>query len=331
MQAAAYVFPGRLSSGVSALIFVAVTAFILTRNRFLLTLTAAALIVIVPLAAIYKPDVVFSRSFFGVNRVVTEGDFRKLAHGTTIHGAMRLANGAGEPAAGRPEPLTYYTFEGPMGEAIAAARATAGRPLEVGVIGLGTGSLACHARPGETWRFYEIDAEVVRIARDPALFRFLSACLPDAPVVLGDARLTVPRGGGAYDVLVVDAFSSDAIPMHLLNVDAVGDFEARLRDGGVAVFHISNRHLDLRQVLARVAAARGLVALVRSDPVPADAARTMRTGSVVVTMARPQSPAIAALEARGYARLDPDLSRRPWTDDFANIIEAMADKWRSGR
>ena len=286
---------------------------------------------VVPLGAIYKPGIVFERSFFGVNRVVVEGDFRKLAHGTTIHGAMRLADAAGASGDGRPEPLTYYTFEGPMGAAIAAARAVTGRPLDVGVVGLGTGSLACHAQPGDAWRFYEIDAEVVKIARDPSLFRFLSECLPDAPVVIGDARLTVARGGDAYDALVIDAFSSDAIPMHLLNVDALRDFEGRMRPGGIMVFHISNRHLDLRHMLARVAAERELAAFVRSDPVPADAARTMRTGSVVVAMVRPQSPAAAALEASGYTRIEADMSRRPWTDNYANIIEAMADKWRSGR
>jgi SAM-dependent methyltransferase len=329
MQAVAVFRPDILAPGVVPLIFFAFTALLITRSRTLLAAAVAALTIAVPIFAIYKPGAIFVRSFFGVHRVVSDGAFRTLVHGTTIHGAMRLTDAAGTPLTGRPEPLTYYTFGGPMGDAIAAVRAVAGRPLDAGVVGLGAGSLACHAQPGDTWRFYEIDSAVVKLARDPALFRFLSDCMPDAPVVLGDARLTVPRGNDVYDVLVIDAFSSDAIPMHLLNVNAVRDVERRLRPDGVLVFHISNRHLDLQHILARIAAERGLAALRRSDPPPKDSQETMRTGSIAMALVRPGSPAGAALEARGYVRVEPDMTRRPWTDDYANILEAIADKWRS--
>jgi len=329
IQAVAMLRPDLMNPKFSALAFVVTTALLITRNRTVLTAVAAAVVLVVPLIAIYQPGVVLARSFFGVNRVVSEGDFRMLVHGTTIHGAMRLKDEAGALLTGRPEPLTYYTFGGPMGDAIAAARVVAGRPIDGGLIGLGSGSLACHAKPGDTWRFYEIDAEVVRLARDPALFRFLSDCLPGAQVVVGDARLTVDRGGGAYDVLVVDAFSSDAIPLHLLNADALKVYETRLQPDSIIVFHISNRNLDLSKVLARIAAERGLTAWFRSDAAAADVARTMRTGSIVVALTRAGSPAAAALEARRFTRLEPDMTRRPWTDDYANILEAIADKWRA--
>jgi hypothetical protein len=329
MQAVAVFRPDLVSPGIVPLFFVTVTALLVTRSRTVLAAAVAALIVAVQLIAVYKPGSISVRSFFGVHRVVDEGAFRTLVHGTTIHGAMQLTDAAGNPVTGRPEPLTYYTFGGPMGDAIAATRAVTGRPLDAGVVGLGAGSLACHAKAGDTWRFYEIDAEVVKLARNPALFRFLPDCLPEAPVVLGDARLSVPRGNDVYDVLVIDAFSSDAIPMHLLNVDAVRSFEGRLRSDGVMVFHISNRHLDLQHVLARIASERGLAALRRSDPSPKDSAETLRTGSITVALIRPGSPAGAALESRGFSRVEPDMTRRPWTDDYANILEAIADKWRS--
>ena len=140
-----------------------------------------------------------------------DGTHRLLFHGTTIHGAERIRAEAGQLLPARPEPLTYYYFGGPISEAIAAARG-AQHHLEgqVAVVGLGTGSLACHRREGERWAFFEIDPEVIRIARDPRYFHFLSACAPDERIVLGDARLTLSASSERYD-LIVRCFSSDAI------------------------------------------------------------------------------------------------------------------------
>src|SRR5262249_28005702 len=156
-----------------------------------------------------------ARSFFGVHPVGgTPGrQFRLLFHGTTIHGAERIRTSDGMPVSGRPEPRTYYYVGGPLSDGIAAARATHRQPLRVAAVGLGTGSLACHRREAEAWTFFEIDPEVVRIARDTRLFHFLSACAPDTPIVLGDARLTLAAMHDTYDLIVLDAFSSDTVPV----------------------------------------------------------------------------------------------------------------------
>ena len=150
-------------------------------------------------------------------------------HGNTIHGAERVREADGTPVQGKPEPLTYYYFGGPISEVTEAARAAVGRLNNVAVVGLGAGSLACHARDGETWTFFEIDPEVVRLARDPDMFRFMSSCAPAAPVVLGDARLTLAASAQQFDLIVLDAFSSDAIPTHLLTREALRGYLARLR------------------------------------------------------------------------------------------------------
>src|SRR3954470_21339016 len=167
-----------------------------------------------------------ARSFFGVHKVaeVSEGKARILYHGTTIHGAQRLRNDDGTPVDGSPTPLPYYYPQGPLAEAIDAARAAQGVLGHVAVVGLGTGSLACHRKAGEHWTFFEIDPEVIRIARDPRLFTFLSSCAPDAPVVAGDARLTLEASSGRYDLIVLDAFSSDSIPAHLLTREALAGY-----------------------------------------------------------------------------------------------------------
>ncbi|MFO1091356.1 MAG: fused MFS/spermidine synthase [Hyphomicrobiales bacterium] len=330
MELAARVFPAHLPPVILPLAFLIVGSLLLAPGRFTATLAVAALTIAVPVAAASKPGLTLVRSFFGVNKVIEEQGFRKFVHGTTIHGAMRLTDASGEPLTGRPEPLTYYTNGGPLADAVDSARASAaGKTFSVGAVGLGTGSIACQARPGEHWTFFEIDAAVVRIARDPALFRFLSECLPHAPVVVGDARLTLAADKGTYDALVIDAFSSDAIPMHLLSSEAISVYASRLASGGVIAFHITNRFLDLSRVLARVAADHGLQAYLRRDPTPPDASETLRSGSKVLAIVRPDSPAAAALEGHGFHRLAPEMGRTPWTDDYANILEAIADGFRA--
>ena len=161
---------------------------------------------------------------------------RLLFHGTTIHGAERIRAEAGQLLPARPEPLTYYYFGGPISEAIEAARGAQHHVDQVAVVGLGTGSLACHRREGEHWTFFEIDPEVIRIARDPHDFHFLSACAPDERIVLGDARLTLSASSERYDLIVLDAFSSDAIPVHLLTREALGMYLERLTPHGVIAF-----------------------------------------------------------------------------------------------
>ena len=228
------------------------------------------------------------RSFFGVHQVVVSADrtHQILFHGTTIHGAMRVRDEAGNPITGRPEPLTYYYFGGPISDAIEAARGVRSTLGKVALIGLGTGSLACHSREGEQWAFFEIDPEVVRIASDPKFFRFLSACAPSAKIVQGDARLTLAAQPERYDLIVLDAFSSDAIPVHLLTREAFASYLAHLAPKGMIVAHVSNRHMELVSVVSAVGAAEGLVVFVKYDRASLDYMKTYRANAIVVALAR---------------------------------------------
>jgi hypothetical protein len=270
--------------------------------------------------------IVTARSFFGVHQVVetqtADGIYRVLYHGTTIHGAERIAQADGTPVTIRPEPLTYYYFGGPISEAIKAARSAQEGLNAVAVIGLGTGTLACHRNDGEKWTFFEIDPVVVRIARDPRLFRFLSDCGEPPPIVLGDARLTLTASNAQYDLIVLDAFSSDAIPVHLLTLEAMAGYLSRLSAHGALLFHISNRHLDLLPVVAAEAAAEGLVAIAKVDDRANDTAVDYRSNALVAVLARsvddlgdlPNRPGWVAIRTARAV---------PWTDDYSDVLGAL--------
>ena len=266
------------------------------------------------------------RSFFGTMRVTeTEnGQHRMMLHGTTFHGAQRIrtANGTAVTAA---DPATYYHPGSPMERGIGAARqAVAGRAatLNVGVVGLGAGSLACYAKPNETWRYYEIDPMVARIARDPKLFNFLSRCMPSNDIVLGDARLTLQKEPAAkYDYLVIDAFSSDAIPAHLLTREAMQSYFDKLAPGGLLAIHISNRFLELApSIAATVATLPGIKGTgVLSDPTGKfpDA-----TASHVIFLSR-DSTTIAGIARWPDAHPLEPAGAKPWTDDFSDVLSAL--------
>lgn len=280
--------------------------------------------------AIAKLDPLFApieqvRSFFGVHRVVEDrsGQFRILLHGTTAHGAERVRNADGTPVSGRPEPTTYYYFGGPISDAIAGARRAQGRLAHVAAVGLGTGSLACHRQDGEQWTFFELDPQVVRIARDPALFRFLSECGPDIRMVLGDARLTLTASAERYDLIVLDAFSSDAIPVHLITREAFAGYLSHLSAHGVIVLHISNRHMALRGPAAAVGNAEGLAVFAKAQFPPDMTDDDMRNPADVVVFARDVGD-LGDLPEQGWTRVEPG-ARAAWTDDYANILGAVLD------
>ncbi len=248
------------------------------------------------------------RTFFGVYRVRTEParNFVKLLHGTTIHGRQVMGDTS-------PEPQTYFHRQSPIGQVFTQLGAKA---TSVGVIGLGTGTLAAYAQPGAHWTFYEIDAAVERIARDARYFHYLEHCGEKCSVVLGDARLTLAASHASHDILVLDAFSSDAIPIHLLTTEALHTYETRLSADGVLAFHISNRHIKLAPVIARLARERGLTALTRLDKT-VDAKNGFEASEWVVMARRPERLQQLAADSR-WASLRAD-ARPAWTDDFSNI------------
>jgi hypothetical protein len=270
------------------------------------------------------------RSFFGVHKIVEseDGQYRILLHGTTEHGAQRLRDDDGKAITGRPEPLTYYHADSPLARGIEAMRERKNGPLRVGAVGLGTGSLACYVEPGDTWQFYEIDPAVVRISRDEVRFTYLSRCAPNVPIVLGDARLTLADvADGSYDVLVIDAFSSDAIPVHLLTREAMAIYLQKLAPGGMVMVHVSNRHMELASVVVGIAAANGLVArAIDSDEGEND--EEHRFSSQVVAVARNDADFGTLAQAEDWQQQQADPDQWVWTDDYSNIVGAMIRKLR---
>jgi spermidine synthase len=194
-----------------------------------------------------------------------------------------------------------------------------------GVIGLGTGSIAAYASPGQSWTFFEINPAIERIARDPEYFSYLSQCAPQARVVIGDARLSLEHEPDAsFDVLFVDAFSSDSIPVHLMTREAMALYFRKLAPGGVLALHISNRYLELTPVVARVAYASGLVAAAQVHQ-PSD--EQLKVSSEITT----SHWTILARSPDDFGELAADPRWRPldgtvgaaWTDDYSNIISTI--------
>jgi len=260
-----------------------------------------------------------TRSFFGIYSIRPGAhDSRMLAHGTTLHGIQNL----GSPARQRME-TTYYANRSGVGLAMQAVPALFGPGANVSVVGLGAGTLACYARPAQHWTFYEIDPAVVRIARDPTRFTFLSTCKPDAQIKIGDARLLIEREPAAgANLLVVDAFSSDSVPMHLLTREAFADYRRLLSPGGLLMVHISNRYLDLEPVIAAAANAGNWNAIMRSYRPDANAAARNETGSDWIALSQsPQTVGkLAEMSGESWRPLRSRPRFAPWTDDHASVL-----------
>lgn len=267
-----------------------------------------------------------TRSYFGVYTIRDypyEG-VRTLAHGTTSHGLQIMQPGR------QTEPTSYYAPQSGVGQAMIALPAIIGDGARVGIVGLGTGTLACYAKPDQHWTFYEIDSTVVGIARDPSKFSFLASCLPQVPIMLGDARLSLAAAAPkSLDLLALDAFSSDVIPLHLLTQEAFETYGRVLSGKGLLLVHISNRFLDLEPVVAAAAAKGGWTAALLHDFVEDDAFDSaFRSSSIWVAMSR--DPASLGklinsddIVAGGWRPLIPRQGFTMWTDDFASILPLL--------
>src|SRR4051812_40390105 len=266
------------------------------------------------------------RSFFGVHKIVVtpRGQYHVLMHGTTIHGAQKFKNVDGTPVTGRPEPITYYYKDGGIGQAITAIRERKGEPLRVAVIGLGAGTLTCASKPSESWKFFEIDQTMVDTARDPKYFSYIGNCEPDLKPVIGDARLTFAKEpDGAYDLIIVDAYSSDAIPIHLATREAMAIYKEKLAPQGAVLMHISNRHLELASVVVGIADANDLKSWVGDIEVNRDDEYIFTTK--VVVSAREEEDVGNLASSDDWALTEPDQRQRVWTDDYSNVLGAV---WR---
>ena len=292
--------------------------------------------VVVALMAIrvYPADegrVVTVRSFFGVHKIVItpHGQYHVLMHGTTIHGAQKFENDDGTLVAGRPEPITYYHKDGGIGQAITAVRERKGAPLRVAVIGVGSGTLACASEPGETWKFFEIDQTMVDTARDPKYFTYIQSCQSDLKPVIGDARLTFAKEpDGVYDLIIVDAYSSDAIPIHLATQQAMKIYKDKLAPQGAVVMHVSNRHLELESVVVGIADANELKSWVFDEDSGRDDEYIFATD--VVICAREEADVGKLASSDKWTETEPTENQRVWTDDYSNILGAVYRRLRFG-
>jgi hypothetical protein len=271
------------------------------------------------------------RSFFGVHKIVVtpNGQYHVLMHGTTIHGAEKFKNDDGTPVTGQPEPISYYHKDGGIGQAITAIRERKGAPLRVAVIGLGSGTLVCASESGEDWKFFEIDQSMVDTARDPKYFTYIQVCEPNLQPVIGDARLTFAREpDGVYDLIIVDAYSSDAIPIHLATEEAMEIYKAKLAPQGAVVMHVSNRHLELSSVVVGIADANDMKSWVYSEDSGRDNEYIFSTS--VVVSAREEADVGKLASSDQWALTEAEDHQRVWTDDYSNVLGAVWRRLKKG-
>jgi len=292
--------------------------------------------VLFALSRVYEPGfthATYARSFFGVHKVVdfADGRVRLLFHGTTIHGAERLLENDGAPVSGPPEKLTYYYDGGPFEEAIDAIRARAGGKLSrVALVGLGVGALACSRKEGEDWTVYEIDPELVRLSTQSGLFRTMPTCGRDLKIVIGDARLTLADEKAPFDLIILDAYSSDNVPVHLLTREAMALYRSLLSQNGAIVMNITNRNIGLTDIVAASAEAAGLKALEKRDPKAPDFNKTFHARAEIAVLAKSETDFGALSAATGWTAPSPAPGFRTWTDDYSDIVGAIWRKWRQG-
>jgi hypothetical protein len=264
-----------------------------------------------------------TRSYFGIYTVAEYGqDYRVLSHGTTMHGLQMLSPEQ------RRTPTTYYAPSSGVGLAMQQAEWLYGTNAHVGVVGLGTGTLSCYARPGQDWRFFEIDPAMVDIATRKGYFSFVSDCAPTAQMIVGDARLTLARQPkGSLDILALDAFSSDAIPMHLLTREAFRVYAEALQPAGLLLVHVSNRYVDLVPVVSADAQAGGWQAAILDYDPNEQEVEQHAVRSIWIALSRDPAK-IAAISAASLGRgtwtvLSPQRKFGGWSDDYASILPLL--------
>jgi SAM-dependent methyltransferase len=272
------------------------------------------------------------RSFFGVYTVSCNagGNVHFLYHGNILHGDEYMD----EASVGMP--TSYYNREGPLGQVFEAMRAS--RPVtRVGCMGLGSGTTACYQEPGQAMTFFEVDPAMVRIARDPKLFRYLEQAQPPVEIVIGDGRQSLAKTpDGTFDLIALDAFSSDAIPVHLLTREALAMYMRKVNPGGIVLFHISNRYVDLEPVLANLAVDGGWSALVEDYTPKATDSDGRASRSTWVAVARDGSDLEILRAEDGWRSLKPNPAVGLWTDDYSNMFrtliwdELLPGRWISG-
>jgi hypothetical protein len=264
------------------------------------------------------------RTFFGVLSVresvlINEQNqpetYYELFHGTTKHGAQRLTAG------NETTPLTYYSKQGPMGQLFAEYNKV-NTDWTIGAVGLGAGALACYAKPSQNWTYYEIDPLVVSVAKDDKYFSYLKRCAPNAAMRIGDARLSLSKEqDNHFDLLMLDAFSSDAVPTHLITKEALELYFKKLKPNGILAFHITNRHLALKKVLSILAEQLHKTAFIEEFKPQQELPLVVATDWVVIANNAQVLEPLHNSNLGTWETLPLYFDIKPWTDDFTNIVD----------
>ncbi len=309
--------------GTALILFSGLTYAFRKQAVSLALLTGTIIFFIVGLRTTMSNTIFQERTFFGVLSVRESilmdekgrpEKYKEIFHGNTKHGAQRLSAG------NEKEPLTYYSRPAPMGQ-LFNAYDNVNKSWHVGVVGLGAGALACYAKPQQAWTFYEIDPLIVEVAKNTQYFSYLSRCTPKAKMTVGDARLSlIAEQDNEFDLLVIDAFSSDAVPTHLLTQEAIQLYMQKLSPKGLLIFHITNRHLALKKVLSDHAKQLGYAALIQEFKPKQDLPLVVATDWFVFAH---NEKNLEPLYQKGLGQWQkPALyfNMKSWTDDFTNIV-----------
>jgi hypothetical protein len=307
------------AAAVISSIVVAMVCLRVSRDPFRFSLAIGLLVVAAIVTGQARPGIrLQERNFFGVREVREDAEkqLRMLMHGTTSHGAQSM-----DPSR-RLEPVSYYHRPGPVGDVFRALPPVAGR--KVGIIGLGAGGLASYAGPGEEWTFYEIDPDIARVAADTNYFTYLRDTPAKVNVVLGDGRLALAQAPDRhYDMLVLDAFSSDAIPTHLLTLEALSLYRSKLSERGVLILHLSNRYLDLEPVVGGLIRRTSAAGLIRANTDRTPQLESSGDPSIWAAIASDSSHLGALRNTPGWRPMRVRESVGVWTDDFSNIFRVF--------
>lgn len=308
--AADLVRDGSLTGAATVLGLVGLLAYFIWQRAGLTAVVALACLVgvAVPLPGLIHQE----RSFFGVYKVVEEDGWNKLVSGTTTHGRQRL-EGADRASA----PTSYYHEAGPLGQALDGVPSR----NRLGLVGLGAGEIAAYGRSGDAYTYFEIDPTVVDIASNPEYFTYLAETQATVGMEVGDGRLLLERSTDVFDMIVIDAFSSDAIPVHLMTVEAVEIYLDRLTADGLLLLHISNRHFDLAPVLGRITEELGLVGDEQLYRPTREEYQDLSLASHWVAIARDEVSLAAATSDSRWQSLPTDGPL--WTDDYSDILSVL--------
>jgi SAM-dependent methyltransferase len=299
----------------------AIVSFMFSRRPLRFALSVMAIFLAAGFSTANEGRILYSeRSFFGITRVAQKdsGQSHWIMHGRTVHGGQWI-----DPARSR-EPLAYYFRTGPLGQFFGAF--DSGTALRrIAVVGLGTGSIAAYAVPGQQWTYYEIDPVVVDVARDPRFFTYLRDCAADLKVILGDGRLSLQLARDAeFDLIILDAYNSDSLPFHLLTREALQLYVKKLDPAGFLIFHISNRYLDIEPVLGKLARNAGLFSVAQSDTIISESEVDQgKTASRYVLMTRNRANLETINSDSRWMQTRAPVDQMEWTDNYASILEVL--------